>query len=278
VAEELSRDEVKERLEAIFNSSMEGKELDKALASIEKRLDKFEGKWDGLIKWAESKHGKPESEDAPAAEPAETVGSEDAPAAEPAETVESEDDPAAEPAEPEGKPKKKRGLFGGFGKRKKDPEPEVAEPESSPSEDPQTDEMSRDEATERLTAIFESNLEGEELEKMLESIPQRLDKFEGKWPKLLLWAQEKYGSADAEHESEQERGEEPEADVSQVNIESTLELIISGDSDAALSNLKQLISEDAANPDVWRGMSSYFSSIGMAGRSKVCEEKAESMS
>ena len=264
MAEELSRDEVKERLEAIFNSSMEGKELDKALASIEKRLDKFEGKWGGLIKWAESKHGKPESEDAPAAEPAEPV--------------ESEDAPAAEPAEPEGKPKKKRGLFGGFGKRKKDPEPEAAESEPSPSEDPQTDEMSRDEATERLTAIFESNLEGEELEKMLESIPQRLDKFEGKWPKLLLWAQEKYGSADAEHESEQERGEEPEADVSQVNIESTLELIISGDSDAALSNLKQLISEDAANPDVWRGMSSYFSSIGMAGRSKVCEEKAESMS
>jgi len=85
VAEELSRDEVKERLEAIFNSSMEGKELDKALASIEKRLDKFEGKWGGLIKWAESKHGKPESEDAPAAEPAEPVESEDAPAAEPAE-------------------------------------------------------------------------------------------------------------------------------------------------------------------------------------------------
>ena len=42
MAEELSRDEVKERLEAIFNSSMEGKELDKALASIAKRLDKFE--------------------------------------------------------------------------------------------------------------------------------------------------------------------------------------------------------------------------------------------
>ena len=31
-----------------------------------------------------------------------------------------------------------------------------------------TDEITREEATERLEAIFNSNLEGEELEKMLE--------------------------------------------------------------------------------------------------------------
>ena len=38
----------------------EEEELEKALISIEKRLDKFEGKWGGLIKWAEQKYGKPE--------------------------------------------------------------------------------------------------------------------------------------------------------------------------------------------------------------------------
>ena len=60
MAEEINREQVTERMQAIFRSSLEGDELDKALSSIDKRLDKFEGKWDGLIKWAETKYGKPE--------------------------------------------------------------------------------------------------------------------------------------------------------------------------------------------------------------------------
>ena len=60
MAEELNREQVTERMQAIFRSSLEGDELDKALSSIDKRLDKFEGKWDGLIKWAETKYGKPQ--------------------------------------------------------------------------------------------------------------------------------------------------------------------------------------------------------------------------
>ncbi len=50
MAEELNREQVTERMQAIFRSSLEGDELDKALSSIDKRLDKFEGKWDGLIR------------------------------------------------------------------------------------------------------------------------------------------------------------------------------------------------------------------------------------
>jgi len=262
VAEELTREEVKDRLEEIFRSSLEGKELDKALASIEKRIDKFEGKWDGLIKWAETKFGKP-------SEPA--------------------DSPVGDRAEPEEKPKKKRrGLFGRRSK-KADPEPDESEPdESEPEEshqedpapeEPQTSEMSREEATEKLQEIFESSLEGKELEKMIESIPKRLDKFEGKWPKLLLWAENKYGGAGQETESEIEEPDTGSDEVgSEVNIETTLEFIIKGDSEAALSNLKILLREDSSNPDTWRGMSSYFSSLGMTGRSNACEEKAESLS
>jgi len=262
VADELTRDEVKERLEAIFTSSLEGNELDKALASIEKRLDKFEGKWEGLIKWAETKHGKPsEPEEAPEADQAE-----------PEEATE------AEQAEPEEKTSKKRGFFAGLRGKKNDPEPEeesspdAEQTEETAAEQPPTDEMSREDATGRLTAIFESNLEGAELEKMLESIPQRLDKFEGKWPKLILWAEGKFGAADPGRES----GHSEEVET-KVDIESTLELIISGDADSALSNLKKMISEDSTNPDLWRGMASLFSSLGMPGRSSACEEKAESL-
>ena len=60
MANELSREEVSDRLVAIFSASLEGSELEKAIASVDKRLDKFEGKWAGLIKWAEQKYGLPE--------------------------------------------------------------------------------------------------------------------------------------------------------------------------------------------------------------------------
>ena len=76
MADKLTREEVSTRLEAIFSSSLEGEELQKALTSIEKRLDKFEGKWGGLIKWAEQKYGKPEDSEEPSQEETE----QDAPA------------------------------------------------------------------------------------------------------------------------------------------------------------------------------------------------------
>ena len=60
MADKLSREEVSDRLVTIFSASLEGSELEKAIASVDKRLDKFEGKWAGLIKWAEQKYGLPE--------------------------------------------------------------------------------------------------------------------------------------------------------------------------------------------------------------------------
>ena len=61
-----TREETEQRLEAIFSSALEGEELEKMIASIPKRIEKFEGKWGGLIGWAEKKYGVPdESEDEP---------------------------------------------------------------------------------------------------------------------------------------------------------------------------------------------------------------------
>jgi len=54
-------------------------------------------------------------------------------------------------------------------------------------------------------------------------------------------------------------------------------LIIGGDHESALKNLKQMISEDPSDSDTWNAFSSYFSSIGLSGRAKACEEKAESL-
>jgi len=217
---ELTREEVSARLEEIFSSSLEGKELQKALTNIEKRLDKFEGKWAGLIKWAEQKYGKPEDS-----------------------------------------------------KQDSQEEPEPVLQEDPVQEDP--GEMSREAAASKLTAIFSASLDGKELDKMLGSIEKRLDKFEGKWPKLILWAEEKYGKVDIVEEGATETAESPRETH---GVEETLELIISGNSEAALHNLKIMISRDHYDSDAWHAFSSYFSSIGLNGRAKKCEEKAESLS
>ena len=231
MADELNRQEVSDRLVAIFSASLEGSELEKAIASVDKRLDKFEGKWAGLIKWAEQKYGLPEESGA-------------------GEVVEETEEVNGAESQPEVRE-----------------EPLERANESS--------ELTREEASARLEAIFRSNLEGQELEKLVASIDKRLDKFEGKWPKLVLWAEEKYGPA-----SEVPAHTETEhAEISETSeIEQTLELIISGNSEAALSNLKKMVSDNPSDPDVWNVFSSYFSSTGKLGRANACEQKSQSLS
>ena len=231
MADELNRQEVSDRLVAIFSSSLEGSELEKAIASVDKRLDKFEGKWAGLIKWAEQKYGLPEESGAE-------------------EVVEETEEVNGAESQPEVRE-----------------EPMEGANESS--------ELTREEASARLEAIFRSNLEGQELEKLVASIDKRLDKFEGKWPKLVLWAEEKYGPA-----SEVPAHTETEhVEISETSeIEQTLELIISGNSEAALSNIKKMVSDNPSDPEVWNVFSSYFSSIGKLRRANACEQKSQSLS
>ena len=275
VADELSREEVSSRLEEIFSSSLEGDQLEKAVSSIPKRLDKFEGKWGGLIKWAEQKYGTNESAEEAAEDPVE----------EPAE--EAAEDPVEETAEEDqsdsptdDKPAKKGGLFSKFGRRKSkktetEPSDENEGTEQAENRDAISEEISREQASSRLEEIFNSGLEGQELEKAIDSIPTRLDKFEGKWPKLIIWAESKYPPLSGSGESDIPIDASDEDDGS--SIESIVSMIDSGDMESALSNLKIMISSESDNPEVWIAMASYFSSIGHSGRAKACDEKAASL-
>ena len=267
MADELSREETSSRLEEIFSSSLDGDELEKAVSSIPKRLDKFEGKWDGLIKWAEKKYGANEPAEEPTEEPAE----------EPAEEPNEEDQTDSSTDD---KPAKKGGFFSKFGKGKSKktetkPSDENEGSEQAENRDAISEQISREQASSRLEEIFNSGLEGQELEKAIESIPTRLDKFEGKWPKLIIWAESKYPPLSGLGESDIPIDDSNEDDRS--SIESIVSMIDSGDLDSAFSNLKMMISSESDNPEVWIVMSSYFSSIGHSGRSKACEEKAASL-
>lgn len=56
-AQRMSFESASAKLEEIFTSTLQGEDLDRAISSIPKRLEKFEGKWDELIVWAEEKYG-----------------------------------------------------------------------------------------------------------------------------------------------------------------------------------------------------------------------------
>ena len=129
-----------------------------------------------------------------------------------------------------------------------------------------TEEITREEATERLESIFNSNLEGEELEKMLENIPQRLDKFEGKWPKLIVWAEEKFGPAG--DESGEDDAPSDEAEAEEPETATNEEWLI----------LRQSIISDSKNPEHWKAIAGYFDARGQIGRANACLEEAEAQS
>ena len=57
--------------------------------------------------------------------------------------------------------------------------------------------MSKDEASEKLTEIFSRIGDPAEKERMIASIPQRIEKFSDKLPKLIQWAEEKYSGLQA---------------------------------------------------------------------------------
>jgi len=264
VAEGPTREETEQRLEAIFSSALDGKALEKMISSIPTRMEKFEGKWDGLIGWAEKKYGSPQEE---APEEAE----------EPEEAPEE-----AEVTEPEGK-KKRQGLFSRMRKPKKE-KPEVSADDSeAPADEPPFESEqgpTREETEQRLEAIFSSALDGKALEKMISSIPTRMEKFEGKWDGLIGWAEKKYGSPqeEAPEEAEGDSGAEvdpegltwgnPEGDSGDIDISS----------EDAFSEIKSKMADEGSNPEIWRELAAYFESVGKNGRSRACEEKAEALS
>ena len=228
MGDELTREEVTERLEAIYSEALEGKDLKKRLANIPKTLDKYEGKWPGLLKAAEKKFAKADSDELGDSE--ENNDSEDE-----AEEESAEEEVTESEAE---KPAKKRGGFlSRFGKSKDE---DSAEDESEDEESADSEDEAEEES---------DDVEDEALE----------------------WTE---GDIPPEDESE--------AAPSDENADSTLEMALSmieeGDSEGAISALKQLVRSDGTNPEVWRGLAAYFVSIGRTGRSNVCEERAEALS
>ena len=197
MADELTREEAAEKLEAIYRGTLEGADLEKRVANIPRALDKYEGKWPKIIKAAEKKYGKPETD----------------------ETDESEEKPTK---------KKRGGMFSRLGKSKKEAEP-------SEADDPDDSE----EAVEEPTDEPEEATDDEQ--------------------------------ADEEHD------DAADLEGDEAPLEKAARLLEGGDSEGALEVWKGLVRSDGGNPEVWRGLASYFASAGRPGRAQACEEHADEL-
>ena len=225
MADELTREEAIERLGAIYNAALEGEDLEKRLATIPKTLDKYEGKWSGLIKAAEKKYGKPEAD------------------------------------ESEGKPAKKRG--GLFSRRHKPEEEPKEEPEEAPAEE-----------------------SGGEPEEELEEAPaeEPAKKRGGLFSRRHKPEEEPEATIDEPVEVPEDEpdvgGHEDliDSEKSKTSLGKAAGISDEGNSEGALEVLKGLISSDGGNPEVWRGLASYFASAGRPGRARACEERADELS
>lgn len=239
MADELTREEAAEKLEAIYRGTLEGADLEKRVANIPKALDKYEGKWPKIIKAAEKKYGKPETD----------------------ETDESEEKPTK---------KKRGGMFSRLGKSKKEDDP----PQDAVEEEPQDEEESEEEgkpAKKKRGGLFSRLGKSKE-----EAEPSEADDPDDSEEAVEEPTDEPEEATDDE-QADEEHDDAADLEGDEAPLEKAARLLEGGDSEGALEVWKGLVRSDGGNPEVWRGLASYFASAGRPGRAQACEEHADEL-
>ena len=132
-----------------------------------------------------------------------------------------------------------------------------------------TDELSRDEVSEILEAIYKENFEMPELRDRIAKIPKLLDKYEGKWDGMLKSAYKKFGKPNSLI-SEEEAAEEPEEEAAEEPEEEA--------QTHSFSDLKSEILTNPDSPESWIKLANYFQKIGLKGRAEECNLRAKDLS
>lgn len=236
MADELTSEEVTQRLEEIFAAALDGDELEKLISSIPKRLDKYEGRWDGLIGWAEKKYGKPE-------------------------TDESEEKPTK---------KKRGGMFSRLGKSKKEDDPPQDAVEEEPQDEGESDEEGKP-AKKKRGGLFSRLGKSKE-----EAEPTEADDPDDSEESVEEPTDEPEEATDDE-QADEEHDDAADLEGDEAPLEKAARLLEGGDSEGALEVWKGLVRSDGGNPEVWRGLASYFASAGRPGRAQACEEHADEL-
>ena len=83
--------------------------------------------------------------------------------------------------------------------------------------------------------------------------------------------------ATEDEQDEEEHTDDADLEGDEAPLEKAARLLEAGDSEGALDVWKGLVRSDGGNPEVWRGLASYFASAGRPGRAQACEEHADEL-
>ena len=217
MADNLTREETNEILLKVYSDNLEDAEKIKKISNIPKLLDKFDGKYDKLVEALHKKYSNISKE--------------------------STSDDSFNDFQPveKGPPKKETPIFPDDMQ-----EPDV--PDVPDVMEELEEELSRSRVSVLMEESYRQNLD--DPDKKIAGIPKMLDKFEGRYEKLMDAMSKKY----------------PLRDYS-----------IEKDTQKSFEDLINSIRNNNQNRESWMDLSKYFDSVGKMGRSLECSNHSENL-
>ena len=226
MADNLTREETNEILLKVYSDNLEDTEKIKKISNIPKLLDKFDGKYDKLVEALHKKYTNISKE--------------------------STSDDSFNDFQPveKGSPKKETPIFPDD--IQEPDEPDVMEEPDEPDEPVVMEELEEELSRSRVSVLMEESYRQnlDDPDKKIAGIPKMLDKFEGRYEKLMDAMSKKY----------------PLRDYS-----------IEKDTHKSFEDLINSIRNNDKNRESWIDLSKYFDSVGKLGRSLECSNHSENL-
>ncbi|MFQ3344338.1 MAG: hypothetical protein ACKVI6_01155 [Candidatus Poseidoniales archaeon] len=260
MANKLTREETSEILKKVYQDNLKGPEMTKKISNIPKLLDKFEGKHDKMVealykKYPEKAKEHSEEDNLHDYQPVEKSldkkevsifpDADEEPAVVLTEPEEEEEEPAAILTEPE------EDIITTL-EEDEEPAAVLIEPDedifAALEEDEEEDKFSRSRVSVLMEESYRQNLD--DPDKKIAGISKLLDKFEGRYDKLMEAMSEKYPLRDYK--------------TSTPSVKS-------------LDELLNLIKNDNNSSKYWGELAEYYVSVGKIGRSTECKNYANTL-
>ena len=244
MADNLTREETNEILLKVYSDNLEDAEKIKKISNIPKLLDKFDGKYDKLVEALHKKYSNISKE--------------------------STSDDSFNDFQPveKGPPKKETPIFPDDMQEPDVPddmqepdvpdvmeeleEPDVPDDMQEPDVPDVMEELEEELSRSRVSVLMEESYRQnlDDPDKKIAGIPKMLDKFEGRYEKLMDAMSKKY----------------PLRDYS-----------IEKDTQKSFEDLINSIRNNNQNRESWMDLSKYFDSVGKMGRSLECSNHSENL-
>ncbi|MGY8703533.1 MAG: hypothetical protein ACKVGY_04290 [Candidatus Poseidoniales archaeon] len=239
MANKLTREETSEILKKVYQDNLKGPEMTKKISNIPKLLDKFEGKHDKMVealykKYPEKAKEHSEEDNLHDYQPVEKSLDKKEVSIFP----DADEEPAVVLTEPEEEEEEPAAIL-------TEPEEDII---TTLEEDEEEDKFSRSRVSVLMEESYRQNLD--DPDKKIAGISKLLDKFEGRYDKLMEAMSEKYPLRDYK--------------TSTPSVKS-------------LDELLNLIKNDNNSSKYWGELAEYYVSVGKIGRSTECKNYANTL-